>query len=424
MSTRKIVVAAFAVLVAAAALNVAYVPGHQIAVRESLGGQAVALRAGLHLRVPIYHRLYRYDTRPVTIDEGVAVVTAENATFRLPIRIAAWPSPGDILTFHEGCSGRDPTDYVKGRVREGLRAAAKEMSADALLDSKVERALGPALSSDLISRGIADDGLEVGRPSPQVVLNAVLDYLKRQFPASARRLAERALASDPAEPLHQTAMGIVLEAEGDPDAAEAAYLEALYADPAAAEPMSRLYVLYQSRSDSESIRRLERLLTAGLDKDPSSAVHHHWLGQLFMRTGRVEDADNAFRTAIGLAPENPDFRVSLGGLRVRENRIDEARAAFRKALELREDHPLALFNMGVTYALEADFDAAIDYFHRAERSGPANHALYNSLAQAYEEKGDLARAADYLRRSLRLRPDQPERRSALRRIEAALKEKS
>ena len=426
MLTRKrtlIIVVVLAILVAVPMLIVAYVPGGQLAVRESLGGTAVALGPGFHLRVPLYSRLYRYDAQTVIVDEAVEVVTSENATFHLPIRIITWPSGGDLLTFHKGCAGRDPSAYIPDRVRDGVLSAARQLSADALLDDEVERRIGPVLSAQLLSLGIADDGLGVGRPSPQVVFNAILDYLNRKFPASARRLAENSIASDPGQTLYHAAMGMVLEAEGDATGAEAEYLNSLYLDPAAIEPMSRLYVMYQSKRDLDQVKRLERLLIAAIDKDRSSPLHHHWLGQVYLRIGRADDAQNALQTAIGLAPEEPEFRVTLGGLMVRENRLDEARAAFGKALEIRADHPLALFNLGVTYALEGDLDTAIEYFLKAERTGYSNFALYNSLAQAYEENGDLERAAGYLRRSLEVRPDQPERRSALRRIEETLKKK-
>ena len=46
------------------------------------------------------------------------------------------------------------------------------------------------------------------------------------------------------------------------------------------------------------------------------------------------------------------------------------------------------------------------------------------MAQVYEQKGQLGRAAEYLRRSLELRPNQPDRRAMLKRIEAQLKRKA
>jgi tetratricopeptide (TPR) repeat protein len=418
---RKILRPAVIAVLGALALSIVYIPGGQFAVRESHGGVATLLGPGIHLRVPLYHRLFRYDSAPVTLDQPLEIVTKDKASFRLPVTISVWASRGDLLTFHRGRTGREPRLYLEERVRDAVLAAARQLNADEILTPDAERRLAPAVSAELITRGIADDGLRVGRPAPQVIFNAVVDYLRRKFPASARRLAERALAENPNEALNHAAMGMVLEAEGQAAAAEQAYLEALYHDPASLEPMSRLYVMYQFTKDHEKVRRLERLLTASLAKNKDTAIHHDWLGQVYLRMGKMDQAELAFQTAMALAPKEPEFRISMAGLKLRQGKIEEARALYDEALALRPEHPLALYDLGVTYAMQGQLDKAIEFFHRAERAGPPSFALFNSIAQAYEQKGSLDHAAEYLRRSLALKPNQPDRREALKTIEARQK---
>ncbi|MCZ6696018.1 MAG: tetratricopeptide repeat protein [Acidobacteria bacterium] len=417
MSAKKALIG-IAVLIAIPIVTLVYIPG--AAVRESFGGSAVALRRGVHLRLPLYHRIHRYPPTPILIDEGVEIVTKDKASFKIPVRVAAWPSPGDLLTFHTACSGRAPGEFIRERVREAVQASASNLNADQLLTVDAARQLAPALGADLIGRGIADDGVVIGRPSQQVMLNAVIDYLGRKFPASARRLAEFALEEDPEEPLYHTAMGIVLEGEKQVEDAERAYLDALFLDPSSVEPMSRLFMIYQTSSNPGSLRRLERLLLAALDKSPDSALHHHWMGQLLMRTGRRAEARNAFNNAIRLEPENAEFHISLGGIEIQDGRLEEARTALQEALRLKPNHSLAWFNLGVSFAVEGRMDEAIEQFQNAERAAIPSHPLLNALAQAYEEKGLLDRAAEYLRQSLALHADQPDRRAALSRIEKAL----
>jgi Tfp pilus assembly protein PilF len=406
---------------AVALLSLTWVGSGEIVVRESYGGDAVVLDAGLHLRVFPFHRLYRYETGDRTLDGALEIVTRDKATFKLPVTLAARVSPGDVLTFHGECSGRDQEVFIDETVRAAVQHAAQTLNADEILNPATGGRLAQAASAELISRGIADDGLEVGVIRPQVGLNAVIDYLKRQFVASARQLAEGLLSAAPDEPLYHTAMGAVLEAEGKPGAAERAYLEALVLNPAAPEPMSRLFLMLQSRGDADSIRRLARLLDAAVHKAPESAVHYDWLGQVYLRMGQLESAEASFTTALRLAPAIPAFHISLGSLRVRQGDIPAARAAYEKALEVQPDHALALFNLGTTYAMEKDFDRAIEYFRRAEGAGLTNPAILNALARAHEEKGEAARAADYLRRSLELNPDQPDRQATLKRLEATLR---
>ncbi len=418
---RKTVRVLFIAVAVVSALSIVYVPGEQVAIRESHGGAATALGPGIHLRLPLYHRLFRYDSTPVALDQPIEVVTRDKASFKLPITISAWASRGDLLTFHRGRTGREPRIYIEERVVDAVLAAARQLNADEILTPDAQRRLAPAVSADLITRGIADDGLRVGHPSPQVIFNAVVDYIRRKFPASARRLAERALADDPNQSLYHAAMGMVLEAEGQPAAAEQTYLEALYRDPAALEPMSRLYLMYQFTNDPDKVRRLERLLVASLEKNKETPIHHDWLGQVYLRMGKVDKAELAFQTAIGLAPKEPEFRISMAALKLKQGKIEEARALYEEALKLRPEHPLALYDLGISYAMQDQIDKAIEYFHRAERAGPPSFALFNSLAQAYEQKGSLDHAAEYLRRSLALRPNQPDRVASLKKIETRLK---
>src|SRR5262245_20440607 len=401
-----------------------YVSAGDFAVREGPGGSMVPLGSGLHVRLPLYHRMYVYDATPVVLDGPVDVLTKDSATFRLPVYIAGRASQGDVLTFHRSRSGREPRLFIEERLKAAVVSAARTFNADQLLSPQIERYMGPLVSSDLITRGIADDGLRVERPDARVVFNAVVDYLKRGFHASARALAERSIQADPNQALYIAALGEVLEVEGKQDEAEQKYLEALYVDPSAPEPMSRLYLMYQVTQEPAKIMKLERLLVASLEKKKDSPVHYDWLGQVYLRESQYDKARQAFQTAINLAPTEASFRINLGGLEARQRKFDDAVASFQKALELKPDHPLALFNLGTVYALKGDMDKALESFQRAERAGPPSHTLLNSMAQVYEQKGQLDRAAQYLRRSLELRPNQPDRRAMLKKIEAQIKKKA
>lgn len=411
------------ILVVAGLSCITWVGAGTAAVRESLGGQTVVLPPGPHLRVPLYHRVYRYDSAPFTLDEPLQIVTRDQATFKLPVRVVARVSPGDVMTFHAGRSGRDTATYLEETVRGSILAAARTRTSDDILLPAAAAALGQQVSSELISRGISDDGLQVGTPGPQVVLNVVMDNLRRQYPATARKLAEASLKADPHQPLYHVALGSVLEAEGNAAGAEAQYLEGLYLDPTAVEPMSRLFVLYMRRGDAPTVGRLERLLVASLEKKKDSPVHHDWLGQVYMRMGLHDKAEQAFTTAVNLSPKTPEFRISLGTLRVQQKRYDDARTAYEEALKLKPDHSLALYNLGVVCAIQNKIDEAIGFFEKAAAAGPPSVALLNSMAQAYEQKGDMGRAAEALRRSLKERPDQPDRVASLHRIEAGLRKK-
>src|SRR5262245_29261581 len=164
----------FIVILALVILALAFVvwPGGGVAVRESPGGAAIVLGPGPHLRVPLYHRVYRYDLRPVIVDEPIAVVTKDGAGFKLPCRIAAHVSPGDAITFHTSSAGRVASDYIGETARAAILAAAREMSTDEILSPAAAGRMAQGVSATLIARGISDDGLVVGSPGAQVIFNA------------------------------------------------------------------------------------------------------------------------------------------------------------------------------------------------------------------------------------------------------------
>jgi Flp pilus assembly protein TadD len=418
---RRVIVVVVLVLIAF--FGTTWVGSGDLVVREVPGGAAILLTPGLHVRVPLYHRIYRYDTTPTVVDEPMAIVTRDSATFKLPCRISAHVAPGDVLTFHRGRSGRDTATYLGETVRNAIRDAAHGMNSDQVLAPGAGTRIGQQVSADLIARGISDDGLEMGAPGSQVIFNAVVDDLNRKFAASARQLVEASLKEHPNEALLHAALGAVLESEGKPADAEKQYLEALFLDPTALEPMSRLFLMYQTSHDPEALGRLQRLLAASLAKKSDSPVHQDWLGQVYMRQGQADKAETAFKAAITLAPKTSEFHVSLGSLRAQQNRLDDARAEYQEALTLRPESTLALYNMGVVEAMSGQIDKAIENFEHAARTAPPSVALLNAMAQAYEQKGDLAKAAAALRQSLQQRPNQPDRAAALKSIEARLRAK-
>ena len=182
---RSLIVVALLILVLLACVSW----GGGVAVRETMGGGAVLLGTGPHLRVPLYHRIYRYDLAPVTLDEALPIVTRDSATFKIPCRLTAQVSVPDALQFHRAASGRDAGPFILETARASILDAVKGMSTDQILAPAAAGQIAQRVSSELINRGISDDGLVIGSPGAQVIFNAVVDYIARQFPASARKLA-------------------------------------------------------------------------------------------------------------------------------------------------------------------------------------------------------------------------------------------
>src|SRR5438093_1225660 len=294
------------VLVVAAASLVVYVPAGRAAVLEARGGAVTRLAPGFHLRVPLYQHLYVYDSVPVTIDDKIDVVSKDHASFKLPARISGHASPNDVLTFHRGRAGREPRVYIEERMREAVVAAARGFNADEILSPDIARRLGPLVSADLITRGISDDGLQVGSPSPQVVFNAVVDYLRRKYPASAHALADRALS--PREPEFQVNLGSLKIKQGKTDEAIAIYQKALELradNPLALFNLGAAYAI--KRDMDKALEYFHRAERAG---PPSHALFNS-LAQAYEEKGQLQRAAEYLKRSLQVRPDQPDRQAEL-----------------------------------------------------------------------------------------------------------------
>jgi tetratricopeptide (TPR) repeat protein len=123
---------------------------------------------------------------------------------------------------------------------------------------------------------------------------------------------------------------------------------------------------------SAAIDHLRRIARA----HPQMTVVRYQLGVLLSRTGRLGEAEAAFRTAALVEPDNPYIPAALAGVLVRAGELDEARdrAALAVALaEHRDARARALaYETAARVALARDeWPQAATYAAAAEREDPS-----------------------------------------------------
>ena len=84
--------------------------------------------------------------------------------------------------------------------------------------------------------------------------------------------------------------------------------------------------------------RAERLLREALAADLFCGPAHNNLGVLFLESGRLYEAASEFEWARKLMPGHPDPRLNLGLVLERGGRVDEAIEAYRSALVVAPEH--------------------------------------------------------------------------------------
>lgn len=127
--------------------------------------------------------------------------------------------------------------------------------------------------------------------------------------------------------------------------------------------------------------------------DPAAQAEAYWM------LGDLKSANERFREAIQIEPENPDLRVRWGHLYIESHQHAEAGELFQEALALDEDHVPA--NLGMATVLASRFEGkAVELAQEALEQRPEQAEGHLLLGRMALEEGDLAAARESLEEGL------------------------
>jgi tetratricopeptide (TPR) repeat protein len=184
------------------------------------------------------------------------------------------------------------------------------------------------------------------REDARVMLGWGVIALKRgEYPVAQGRLARaRELAGDkPAPPLWYWAATLASAGLDDAAAALKAAEEGAEAHPGSAVLRNNLAVLRELAGD---VAGAETMLRAALVEDPSLPQISKNLADILYRSGRFDEAREAYDRAAKLAPDlGDDLYFKLGNIAYKRRDHDRARESWRRATELNPGHELARANL-------------------------------------------------------------------------------
>jgi len=124
---------------------------------------------------------------------------------------------------------------------------------------------------------------------------------------------------------------------------------------------------------------------------------------IYMDMGETALAEESFKRAMQLAPNNPDFSNNYGWFLCQNGRARESISYFEAASRNRSyaSPAKALNNAGVCSLKLGDAVAAERYFNEAFKSNPGNLDTSLNLARLYYGRGDFQRARFYIGRVTR-----------------------
>jgi tetratricopeptide (TPR) repeat protein len=135
------------------------------------------------------------------------------------------------------------------------------------------------------------------------------------------------------------------------------------------------------------IAREEREIRLVIEKSPRSTDGYFWLGLLLGCLGRVEEAFEATRYAVGLEPHSANLQAQLGWCYMDSRRFEEAVWELRKAVLLDPNAGFPCWSLGIAYQETGAYAEAIETFERGVELTQGNHSFYIGLLG-----GALARA--------------------------------
>lgn len=231
--------------------------------------------------------------------------------------------------------------------------------------------------------------------------------VQNQFSAAFGLLSEE-LRKSPGSVKGRMLMADTAFAAGKFDLAIQHYRELLAMDPASAEMMFRLAMVYRGKGDlNEAVSLLEKC--KGMAKD--DAKMPGMLGAVLQEAGRLEEAKTQYRRSLDLLPNNPSVSNNLAFLIAETGgNLDEALQQVQNALAAAPENPDFADTMGLIYLRKKHTDSAVQVFSKLVTKNPENPVYRYHFAVSLVEKGDLSKARMELNAALRSNPPKAEER--------------
>ena len=166
-----------------------------------------------------------------------------------------------------------------------------------------------------------------------------------------------------------------------------------------------------NRADSAVIARdyylAARLYKSLLTKQPGDEVLLARLGNLYVKSGKDDDAMPYFQKLIDSNPENIDALVAMGGIFRRTKEYEKSIEVLEKAIAAGAHDPQINYNIGFTYKFMGQYDKAIEYFRSVVDENPNDVLAYNHIGTILAMSKNHEEAINAYKKGLNIDPNHP-----------------
>ncbi len=185
----------------------------------------------------------------------------------------------------------------------------------------------------------------------------------------------------PPDAYYHAVVGLQLENEGDNPAALKAYLAALRHDQNSAFLLTRIAMLLsQIGNQKEATAYAER----ALQLHPKDHRVLNLLGNMYVASGQVEKALNAFQRLVELNPKGVEAYYSLAGIYAAQGNLNQAEKMIRKGIEADPTSGLGYYYLGKIAFEKKALDPALEYYQKALSFHPHFEQAHLEVARIYE----------------------------------------
>ena len=213
--------------------------------------------------------------------------------------------------------------------------------------------------------------------------------------------------------------------QGRLDEAEKEYLKVQAIRPGHFPSKIGLSSVYNQKGlYDQALSLLERAVKENISNSSLTfALARSNLGELYGKTGRVEDAIVEWESALKIDPSLLPAHFNLGTAYMMLGKLDLAKNAFKHSLKLNNQHKPALFNLAKVYQMQEKWDESTQYFKSyLKTSGPRSSA-YAQIGSNFNKQLDWENAKIFLEKSIALQPDNTNARIYLAEALVALGQK-
>ncbi|MBI1177647.1 tetratricopeptide repeat protein [bacterium] len=160
------------------------------------------------------------------------------------------------------------------------------------------------------------------------------------------------------------------------------------------------YLLKQDQlTDAENAYR------RAVEINPDDEDAHFNLGLALARQKKYEDAAKEYNEALKIYPDYVEVKNNLANTLIELGRTNDAIAQLEEAIQLNPDYVQGLNNLGRLRAVEGEFDKAEKLLKHAAELDPKNFGVQFNLGSFYLQKHDAPAAVTSFESAHKLQPD-------------------